>query len=114
MAAWRRFVSCARLLPADHASQLWQLALTEARRAIFTAIRHAYLFGRSTSFCDIVRQFLVKAALGWRSKEVSMAYFHETSNPKPAPQIDTVGWLFAAFVVVATAIAAITAYALSQ
>jgi len=43
-----------------------------------------------------------------------MAYFQETSNPKPAPQIDAVGWLFAAFVVVATAIAAITAYGLSQ
>src|SRR5262249_21949030 len=29
-AAWRRFVSCVRLLPADQAAPLWQAALAEA------------------------------------------------------------------------------------
>jgi hypothetical protein len=31
MAAWRRFVSCIRSLPADEAAPLWQAALAEAR-----------------------------------------------------------------------------------
>ena len=39
-----------------------------------------------------------------------MADFHETSSPKPTAQIDTVGWLFVAFVVGITAVAAMVAY----
>ncbi len=39
-----------------------------------------------------------------------MADFHETSAPKRTAQIDTVGWLFVAFVVGITAIAAMVAY----
>jgi hypothetical protein len=39
-----------------------------------------------------------------------MADFHETSAPKSTAQIDTVGWLFAAFVVGIIAVAAIVAY----
>jgi hypothetical protein len=35
---------------------------------------------------------------------------HETSNPEYKAQIDTVGWLFVAFVVVIAAIAAMVAY----
>jgi Na+/melibiose symporter-like transporter len=50
----------------------------------------------------------------WRlaAWEVSMANLHETSNQQHKTQIDieTVGWLFAAFVVVITAIAAMVAY----
>ena len=42
--------------------------------------------------------------------EVSMADFHETSAPKNTAQIDTVGWLFVAFVIGITAIAAIVVY----
>jgi hypothetical protein len=44
------------------------------------------------------------------AQEVSMADFHETSAPKSTAQIDTVGWLFAAFVVGIIAVAAIVAY----
>src|SRR5215472_7313461 len=32
MRAWRRFVSCARLLPPDQAAPLWQCVVTEARQ----------------------------------------------------------------------------------
>jgi hypothetical protein len=39
-----------------------------------------------------------------------MSELHETSNQKSDEQIDTVGWLFAAVVVIITAIAAIIAY----
>jgi hypothetical protein len=39
-----------------------------------------------------------------------MVDLHETSNPDPNGRIDTIGWLFAAFVVVITAIAVIIAY----
>ena len=39
-----------------------------------------------------------------------MADFHETSAPQNTAQIDTVGWLFVAFVVGITAIAAIVVY----
>ena len=39
-----------------------------------------------------------------------MSELHETSNPKHKEQIDTVGWVFAAVVVIITAIAAIIAY----
>jgi hypothetical protein len=39
-----------------------------------------------------------------------MADFHETSAPKYTAQIDTVGWLFVAFVIAVTAIAAAVAY----
>jgi hypothetical protein len=39
-----------------------------------------------------------------------MTDLHETSDPKRTAQIDTIGWLFAAFVVVVTAIAAPVAY----
>jgi hypothetical protein len=44
--------------------------------------------------------------------EVSMADLRETSNPERKAQIDIdpVGWLFAAFVVVIAAIAAMVAY----
>jgi hypothetical protein len=38
--------------------------------------------------------------------EVSMTDLHETSDPKYAAQIDVVGWIFVAFVVVIAAIAA--------
>ena len=40
------------------------------------------------------------------SMEVSMADLHETSDLKYAAQIDGVGWVFLAFVVVLTATAA--------
>ena len=40
------------------------------------------------------------------SMEVSMADLHETSDLKYAAQIDGVGWMFVAFVVVITATAA--------
>jgi hypothetical protein len=46
---------------------------------------------------------MVKAAFVVR--EGSMTDLHET-NPKRTAQIDTIGWLFAALVVVVTAIAA--------
>ena len=39
-----------------------------------------------------------------------MKDLYETSNQKPTAQIDTIGWLFAAFVVVVAAIAAMVAY----
>ena len=39
-----------------------------------------------------------------------MADFHETIAPKSTAQIDTVGWLFVAFVVGVTTVAAILAY----
>jgi len=42
--------------------------------------------------------------------EVSMANLHETKIPERQAQIDTVGWLFVAGVVVITAIAAMVAY----
>jgi hypothetical protein len=34
MAAWRRFVSCVRSLPADQAAPLWQAAFAEAQSAM--------------------------------------------------------------------------------
>ena len=39
-----------------------------------------------------------------------MADLRETSNPDCKTQIDTIGWLFVAFVVVITAVAAMIAY----
>ena len=39
--------------------------------------------------------------------EVSMTDLHETSNPKYTAQIDTVGWIFFAFAIVITSVAAI-------
>jgi hypothetical protein len=42
--------------------------------------------------------------------EVSMTDLHETPDPKPASQIDTIGWLFLAVAVVITAVAAMTAW----
>jgi hypothetical protein len=42
--------------------------------------------------------------------EVSMTDLHETGDPKYTAQIDSVGWIFVAFVVVITAIAAMVAY----
>jgi hypothetical protein len=33
-AAWRRFISCVRLLPPDQAMPLWQIAHSEAQLAI--------------------------------------------------------------------------------
>ena len=41
---------------------------------------------------------------------LSMAGLHETINPERYGRIDTIGWLFVAFVVVITAIAAMIAY----
>ena len=46
-------------------------------------------------------------SLRWRSQ---MTDLHESNNPKYTAQIDTVGWIFIAFAVVITAIAAILAY----
>jgi hypothetical protein len=43
------------------------------------------------------------AAAVFTVQEGSMTDLHKTSNPKP--QIDIIGWLFVAFVVVVTAIA---------
>jgi hypothetical protein len=42
--------------------------------------------------------------------EISVAYFHETNNPERTAQIDTIGWVFVAFVVAAGAIAALAVY----
>jgi hypothetical protein len=42
--------------------------------------------------------------------EVSMANLHETSNPERMAEIDTLGWLLAALVVVVTAGAWMVAY----
>jgi hypothetical protein len=53
MRAWRRFVSCARLLPPDQAAPLWQLVVAEAGsndvrntpksgRAGFITVRHSH------------------------------------------------------------------------
>jgi hypothetical protein len=42
--------------------------------------------------------------------EVSMTDLHETSDPKYTAQIDTVGWIFVAFAVAITVIAAVVAY----
>ena len=39
-----------------------------------------------------------------------MVDLHETNRPEPNAQIDTIGWLFVAFVVVITAVAAMIAY----
>jgi hypothetical protein len=36
-----------------------------------------------------------------------MTDLHETSNPKYTAQIDTVGWIFVAFTIVITTVAAI-------
>jgi len=44
------------------------------------------------------------------AREVSMADLHETSDPERKPEIDTVGWLFLAFAVAITAVAAMIAY----
>jgi hypothetical protein len=45
----------------------------------------------------------VVAAVG----EISVAYFHETNNPERTAEIDTIGWVFVAFVVAITTITAI-------
>ncbi len=42
------------------------------------------------------------------AREVSMT--DETRTPEPKAQIDTIGWLFVAFVAVITAVAALAAY----
>jgi hypothetical protein len=42
--------------------------------------------------------------------EISMAYFHQTNNPERTAQIDTIGWVFVAFVVAVTSITAIALY----
>ena len=39
-----------------------------------------------------------------------MTDLHETSDPKYTAQIDTVGWIFVAFVVAITVCAAVVAY----
>ena len=39
-----------------------------------------------------------------------MTDLHETSDPKSTAQIDSVGWIFVAFVVVVSAIAMMVAY----
>ena len=39
-----------------------------------------------------------------------MTELHETSDPKYAAQMDTVGWIFVAFAVTITVIAAVVAY----
>ena len=39
-----------------------------------------------------------------------MTDLHESSDPKYTAQIDTVGWIFVAFAVAITAIAAVVAY----
>ena len=39
-----------------------------------------------------------------------MVDLHETSKPQPNGSIDTIGWLFVAFVIVITAVAAMIAY----
>ena len=39
-----------------------------------------------------------------------MTDLHETTDPKYTAQIDTVGWIFVAFVVAVTVVAAIVAY----
>jgi hypothetical protein len=39
-----------------------------------------------------------------------MTDLHESSDPKYAAQIDTVGWIFVAFAVAITVIAAVVAY----
>ena len=39
-----------------------------------------------------------------------MTDLHESSDPKYTAQIDTVGWIFAAFAVTITMIAAVVAY----
>ena len=39
-----------------------------------------------------------------------MPGLHETSDPKYTPQIDAVGWIFIAFAVAVTVIAAVVAY----
>jgi hypothetical protein len=39
-----------------------------------------------------------------------MVDLHETSKPQPNGSIDPIGWLFVAFVVVITAVAAMIAY----
>ena len=39
-----------------------------------------------------------------------MTDLHEASDPKYTTQIDTVGWIFVAFAVVITVVAAIVAY----
>jgi hypothetical protein len=38
MRAWRRFVSCARLLPPDQAASLWQCVVTEAPSVTMSVI----------------------------------------------------------------------------
>ena len=39
-----------------------------------------------------------------------MTDLHETSDPKYTAQIDTIGWIFVAFAVVITVVAAIVVY----
>ena len=39
--------------------------------------------------------------------EISVAYFHETNNPERTAEIDTIGWVFVAFVVAISTITAI-------
>jgi hypothetical protein len=54
---------------------------------------------------------LLECCLRWLAAlEVSMADFHETSAAKAYSTIDTAGWLFVAFVVGITAVAAMLAY----
>jgi hypothetical protein len=43
-----------------------------------------------------------------------MTDLHETSDPKYAAQIDTVGWIFVAFAVAITVIAAVVATPVSR
>jgi hypothetical protein len=42
--------------------------------------------------------------------EVSMTDLHKTTDPKSTAQIDTIGWIFVAFAVVITVVAAMLAY----
>ena len=58
-----------------------------------------------------VKDFMLDFGLGQLAGlEVSMTDLHETRDPKPTAQIDTLGWLFLAFAAAIIAAATVIAY----
>jgi hypothetical protein len=56
------------------------------------------------------KAFVLSLGGSFVTVEVSMIDLHETSDPKYKAQIDTVGWIFVAFVLVITAVASMVAF----
>ena len=70
MAAWRKFVSCVGMLPADQAAPLWQAAAAEAARLYIQ--RHLIAPGRTSclSTRPVGDQFAIHGNAGPKSWSV--------------------------------------------